>query len=213
MESLVRCAAPFSCCDMAGLRIPEVIGQCVAHQCSAALARDDAVFWPSRQASSASSSPVAAMVCGYAGIGATIKTWAVGRAPARSWRGRSSARSGPRAIIKVDATVDALLGHRFHNHGTEPAPLRRRHGQTIALGPAHGEGVPLDPPAHVDAPRSVESAPYFPALAASSWSTSPMACAEAAFKRSLGPSTAIRCWRTWKGGRRRDLPEFHDDGR
>jgi hypothetical protein len=41
-------------------------------------------------------------------------------------------------------------------------------------------------------PVSVENAPYFLALVASSWSASPMACAEAARKRNLGPWTAIR---------------------
>jgi hypothetical protein len=41
-------------------------------------------------------------------------------------------------------------------------------------------------------PVSVESAPYFPALVASSWIASPMACAEAGFRRSPGPSTLMR---------------------
>src|SRR5206468_12445361 len=41
-------------------------------------------------------------------------------------------------------------------------------------------------------PVSVESAPYLPALVASSWSASPMACAEAGLRRSLGPCTAMR---------------------
>src|SRR6516165_7629095 len=35
-------------------------------------------------------------------------------------------------------------------------------------------------------PLSVDSDPYFPALVASSWRASPMACADAAVKRSRG---------------------------
>src|SRR5258706_5696997 len=41
-------------------------------------------------------------------------------------------------------------------------------------------------------PISVDSAPYFPALVASSCSASPIACAAVAFKRNFGPCTVIR---------------------
>jgi hypothetical protein len=41
-------------------------------------------------------------------------------------------------------------------------------------------------------PLLVESAPYFPALVASSWSASPMACAATAVKRSMEPCMAMR---------------------
>ena len=44
----------------------------------------------------------------------------------------------------------------------------------------------------VTRPASVESAPYLPALVASSCSVRPMAWAAAAFRCSFGPSTAIR---------------------
>ena len=41
-------------------------------------------------------------------------------------------------------------------------------------------------------PASTDSAPYLPALVASSWTARPMAWAAAAFRRSFGPPTAIR---------------------
>jgi hypothetical protein len=41
-------------------------------------------------------------------------------------------------------------------------------------------------------PTFVDSAPYFPALVARSWSARPIACAQDAFRRSLGPFAEMR---------------------
>src|SRR5713101_5057362 len=70
-------------------------------------------------------------------------------------------------------------------------------------GPLMVRVSPLVPQQISTRPVSVDSAPYFPALVASSWSASPIACAEAAFKRSMGPCTAIR--RTNQVGEVREL--------
>jgi hypothetical protein len=50
-----------------------------------------------------------------------------------------------KAHSQVDATIHAVLRHRFQNHGVEPAPLRRRCRWSIALDPAHGR---LSPSTH-----------------------------------------------------------------
>src|SRR5260370_4561282 len=97
-----------------------------------------------------------------------------------------------RRIIKVDHTIYTVLRHGFDNDVAEPALLRLRHGRSIVLGPAHGEGISVDAPGDIHRPLSVESAPYFPALVESSWSASPIACAEAGLRRSWGPHMAIR---------------------
>src|SRR5260370_32967021 len=100
-------------------------------------------------------------------------------------------RSGAADLLGADAFDSGGL-QRGLWRGAEPASLRRRHGRPLALGPAHGEGVRSVPQQISTRPLSVDSAPYLPALVASSWSASPMACAEAAVRRNLGPSTAIR---------------------
>jgi hypothetical protein len=47
------------------------------------------------------------------------------------------------SIIKVHRTIYAVLGHCFHNHGAEPAPLRPGNEWPVGLNPARGEGVAL----------------------------------------------------------------------
>ncbi len=54
-------------------------------------------------------------------------------------------------VIELDGSTYAALRHRFHNDGAEPTTLRRRHWRPVALGPAHGEGIAVGPPADIDA--------------------------------------------------------------
>jgi hypothetical protein len=65
-----------------------------------------------------------------------------------------------KAHSQVDATIHAVLCHRFQTHGAEPA-LRRRCRWWIALDAAHGEGVAVCPEQTSTRPVSIESAPYF----------------------------------------------------
>jgi hypothetical protein len=94
--------------------------------------------------------------------------------------------------MEIDCTIHAALHHHFHDCGAEPALLRLRHRRAIALVQFIVNVSPSAPQPISRRPASVESAPYFPALVASSCSASPMACAAAAFKRNLWPCTTIR---------------------
>ncbi len=76
------------------------------------------------------------------------------------WAGQAPGHARGR-IIKVDHTIDAALRHCFHNYGAEPAPFRRRHRRPLALGPAHGEGVAVGPPADIDTTRIRRQRPVF----------------------------------------------------
>ena len=60
----------------------------------------------------------------------------------------SHARGG---VIELDGSTYAALRHRFHDDGAEPTTPRRRHRRPVALGPAHGEGIAVGPPANIDA--------------------------------------------------------------
>jgi hypothetical protein len=67
-------------------------------------------------------------------------------------------------VTKVNLPIHAALRHRFHNYGAEPAPLRRRYGRAITLGPAHGESVAIGPPADNDMTRIRRERPVFPRI-------------------------------------------------
>src|SRR6266478_3449964 len=55
--------------------------------------------------------------------------------------------------MEVDRTVHAALHHRFNDRGAEPALLWPRHGRSLALDPAHSEGIAVGPPADLHATR------------------------------------------------------------
>src|SRR5262249_49255898 len=54
--------------------------------------------------------------------------------------------------------------HRLYDNGTEPASLRRGHAWTVALSPAHDEGVVVGAPRDIQATRNDGERPVFPGI-------------------------------------------------
>src|SRR5258707_8881360 len=55
--------------------------------------------------------------------------------------------------IKLHVTVEGPVHHRVDDRAAEASPLRRRHGRSVALSPAHRKDIAVKTPTYVDTAR------------------------------------------------------------
>src|SRR5262249_34250622 len=75
---------------------------------------------------------------------------------------------------EFDSTTEGALCHRVDDRGAKAVSLRRSYWRSFALSLVHRETSPTTRQSTLIRPASVESALYFLALVATSWSASPM---------------------------------------
>jgi len=57
------------------------------------------------------------------------------------------------AVVHLDLAICAPLRHCLHDDCAEPTPFGLRYWWSFALGPNHGQGLTVAPPADIDTSR------------------------------------------------------------